>query len=248
MGLVLAATASAARADEPTRLVHAVEGAGHELPPVQTLRKNCDDDMLCIARFIKDRIGDGAALVPAEDDAPGRTGWGRGRPPLGIVAEIDARTVIPVNRFDARALEEVLAAARGTAVLDLRATADDDIDAMRKAVALFTGTVARAFTVRHVRGRAIDWTIQAPLQGGTFKTPEVWIGPGTGPAAALFAALMHRHAGAVLRGQATPPHAFMTEDVPVIHGWALRVPTGALEMPDADLAKGVVPDGPALPQ
>lgn len=244
MALLAASICGAsATADEPGRLIGAVEAAGYPQPPAADIRKNCHDDLMCIARFLKDRVGPGALLVPVEESVDGRSAWGKDGA-LGPVATRNGRTVIPVPRFDAGALEKALAAVDGKAVLDLRATVDEDLDAMRRAASLFTGTVARAFTVHWVRGRSIDWTVQAPLQGGAARKPEIWIGRNTGPVAALFAALLHAHAGAALLGERTPADAFMTAAIPVVHGWALRVPTARLEMPGVDLAAGLMPSAP----
>ena len=63
--VALAATAGfQAKADELSRIAAAVASAGHAVPPLASLRDACDDDALCAARFLRDRIGEGAELVP----------------------------------------------------------------------------------------------------------------------------------------------------------------------------------------
>lgn len=242
--LSLFGACGAVSADDPTGLINAVEAAGHPLPPPDTLRTSCNDDMLCVARFIRDRIGAGSYLIPVEGPSGERSGWSGGAPSLGAVATANGTTIVQVLRFDTQAIEKAAAAGGGALILDVRRTSSTDLDAMRRVAALFTGSVARAFTVKHMRGRTIDWTIQAPKGAKPLNVAAVWVGPETGSVAALFAALLQKHAGAELRGDPTPADAFLTIDIPVIHGWDLRVPTSKLEMPGIDLAVGLTPVGP----
>ena len=229
--------ASAAHADEPARLIHAVEAAGHHVPPIPTLRSSCDDDMLCIARFLKERIGDGAALIPDDGrQQEARSSWQR----AAALTDL-GNGKVALWRFDARAIVERFKATK-LELLDLRRTMDDDLDQMRRVAGLFAGDVERAFTVTYINGRQIDWTVSAPREGLLTPVPEIWVGPETGVASVLLAVLLKKHAKAVVRGEPTQKSAFLTTDIPVTHGWKLRVPWAILAVPDFDLSVGIVPE------
>lgn len=227
---------STAGADEPSRLIHAVEAAGHHVPPVATLRSSCDDDMLCIARFLKERVGEGAALVPDEHKSQdGKSSWQKSASFTDL-----GGGKIALHRFDAAALATKFKADK-VAVIDLRQTSDSDLDQMRRVAGLFLGDVGRAFTVGHIGGREIDWTISTQRQGLLTRVPEIWVGPETGVVAVLFAVLLQKHAKADIRGEPTQRSAFMTTDIPVTHGWKLRVPHAKLAVPGFELSNGIVP-------
>lgn len=241
--VVAMAIASPAPADEQSDLIGAVEASGHTVPSARTLRASCDDDMMCIARFLVDMIGEGAALQPLETAASPRSSWLK-TPAVGNVTEHAGRKVMPILRFDAETVTRALKDAPGGVVLDMRETADQDLDPMRRVAALFIGGVERAFTVSYFGGRRVDWTVPKP-RGPVYGKPlEIWVGPKTGNVAALFAALLSRHGGARVLGPATQTDAFLSKDLAVVHGWSMRVPTAFIGMPDTDLSKGLVPSGP----
>ena len=64
--VLVTATITAAVADDIADIASAVAAAGHDVPAPAVLKRACDQDALCAARFIRDRIGEGAAIVPAE--------------------------------------------------------------------------------------------------------------------------------------------------------------------------------------
>lgn len=243
-----AATANAG--DQVDRLVAAVEGAGHHVPPTEKLRQSCDQDLMCIARFLRDRIGEGAELVPSDGPSDSRTSWQSPSTGLMTVTRADGMHVLVIRRYDPDA---ILAAVKnipgGAAVaLDLRSyDGPDDLDAMRRTAALFTGRVPRAFGIRHFSGRLVDWTIQAQATPALDVTLQVWIGPANDAVSSLFAVLLRDHAGARLLGQQTRASDHVRTRIPVTPGWALAVPTGRLSVPGADLASGVLPDGNVPP-
>lgn len=233
---LLVSSITHAAADDPARLINAVEAAGHDVPSPATLRSSCDDDMLCIARFLKERIGEDALLIPDEHKEPERaTSWQRSAP-----LSISARDTAVVHRFDAEALAARFTEAK-IRILDLRKTVDDDLDRMRRAAGLFIGEVQRAFAVSHIGGRKIDWTVAAQRTGLLTPVPGVLVGPETGVAAVLFAVLLKQHADAEIYGEATAASAFLTTDIPVTRGWKLRIPRAVIEVPGQDLEKGVTP-------
>lgn len=242
--------AAASVGDKVDRLVIAVEGAGHHAPPPAKLRQACDQDLMCIARFLRDRIGEGADLVPSNGPADNRGSWQSPSADLVTIARADGVLVLVVKRFDPDA---VTAALKGVppgadVVLDLRTyDGPDDLDAMRRTAALFTGRVPRAFGIRHVSGRLVDWTIQAQPSSAFDMALQVWIGPANDSVSALFAVLLRDHAGARLLGGKTRASDYVRTRIPVIPGWALAVPTGRLSVPGADLSAGVVPDGVVPP-
>ncbi len=231
-----ALSVSDACADEPARLIHAVEAAGHHVPPILTLRSSCDDDMLCIARFLKERIGEGAALIPDDGrQQEEKSSWQK----AAALTDLGSAK-IALHQFDASAVAERFKEAK-LDVIDLRRTKDDDLDQMRRVAGLFIGDVERAFTVNHIGGRQIDWTVSAPREGLLTPVPEIWLGPETGVAAVLLAVLLKKHAKAAIRGEPTQKSAFLSIDIPVMHGWKLRIPRAFLSVPDLDLSVGVVP-------
>ncbi len=117
IGMLMTCAAFAARADEATeRMINAVQALGHKIPIPSVLAPACDDDALCVARFIKDQIGAGAILVPAVDAdagtaAPKRHVWRRATPALTAVETLpDGALYLRLTRFDTRAVVDAVAA------------------------------------------------------------------------------------------------------------------------------------------
>lgn len=251
--LILAVLAAPAGASDDIReLSSAVAAAGHDVPAPDVLRRACDRDALCVARFLKDRIGDGAAIVPAEPDADKPEGWTR-KPPIDIVTlGADGRLIIVLRRFNTRAVANaVLGAGRedetkvSRIILDLRRMkGDGNLDNMRRVASLFIGERERAFQLRHSTGRAVDWTVPKPMLNLGRTPVEVWVDGDVDADAELFAAILRKYAGARVLGEVTRARGYRVETVPVTHGWALDIPTGRLSVPGEDLTGGVIPDGP----
>lgn len=238
------------RADDAARLTAAVAAAGYQVPPAGVIRGACDADPLCMARFLRDRIGAGAEIIPDEnEDARHAPGWaGRRDAVRSVIRTADGLMILDLAAFDATA---VAAAVDGAVppprrlALDLRAMDEtDDLDAMRRVAALFIGSRDRAFRVRHSTGREIDWNLLKPLRSLSVPGVEVWIGAKTKASAEVFAMLMKLHAGARVLGAPSGGAVQLHKRVPITHGWVLLLPTGWLEVPGADLASGVTPDGP----
>ncbi|MBO6520557.1 MAG: hypothetical protein JJ900_08575 [Rhodospirillales bacterium] len=247
---VLAGTAAAS--DDIGDLSSAVAAAGHDVPAPDVLRKACDRDALCVARFLKDRIGDGAAIVPVEPENGKSTGWSRPPPVRIVTLGADGRLIIVLRRFDTRAVANaVLGAGKedetkvSRIVLDLRQMeGDGNLDNMRRVASLFIGERARAFQLRHATGRVVDWTVPKPMLNLARTPTEVWVDGDVDADAELFAAILRKYAGAKVLGEITRARGYRLETVPVTHGWALQIPTGRLSVPGEDLTGGLIPDGP----
>lgn len=235
-------------ADDAMRLTAVFAAAGYQVPAASVIRRACDADALCMARFLCDRVGADAKIVPDEEDATRTTNWSsRGESAIrSIVEAADGRLILDLAAFDAAA---VAASVGGSPpvhlALDIRAMVEtDDLDAMRRVAALFTGPRDRAFRVRHSTGREIDWNILKPQRPLAAAVLEVWIGPHTMAGAEVFAALMKRYAGARILGTSSGGALRLYKRIPVMHGWVLLLPTGMLEVSGIELAGGLIPDGP----
>ncbi len=246
-----AVTINGAAADDIPDLARAVAAAGHDVPAPGVLERACDRDALCVARFLRDRIGDGAAIVPADADTDNKSTWTR--PPALHLTTLgaDGRLIVVPRRFDARAIADAVRDAQreGTGVsrvvIDLRRMqGDGNLDNMRRSAALFTGMRERALQIRYSTGRIVDWTVPKPPDKLSGFRLEVWTDADIDADAEAFAALLRKHAGARVYGETSRARGYRVEAVPVMHGWALEVPIGRLSMPEGDLETGVVPDGP----
>ena len=242
-------------ADDIADIAAQVAAAGHDVPPASVLRHACDTDPLCVARFLKDRIGPGAVLLPDTGEAHETSGWKK-RPALHrVVNDMKGTLFIVPARFDAEAIAKAITGAIGDAagqgpatgrlVLDLRELDDaENLDGMRRTAALFTGRHERAFREDHTSGRAIDWLIPKPAKRlGPFAI-EVWTDAEISAVAEAFAQLLRLHAGAKIMGSVSLARGFVMKSIPVLPGWVLQVATSRLTVPGADLTAGVQPDAP----
>jgi hypothetical protein len=243
-----------AAADEIDDIVRAVAAAGHDTPTSALLRDACNTDSLCAARFLRDRIGDGAQLVPATGTQKKPRGWSQ-RPALHYVLnDTRGRLIVAPARYDdaaAEAVQKALAEAPGAGtpidkvVIDVRKIDDaGNLDGMRRLAAYFIGRQDRAFSYLHSTGRAIDWTVPKPPQQVAPVALEVWTDADIGAEAEAFAALLRVHAGAKVLGTVSHARGYVAETVPVSPGWALKIPTGRISVAGDVLSDGLIPDGP----
>lgn len=245
IGIVLAA-AGPARADEIVNMTRMVSSMGHDAPSIVTLRSACDADALCVARFLRDRIGDGAELVPQDTPVKKARGWHKAQPALTSVLADDGRTLVLVlSRYDAPAVLKViekLTVAPTRIVIDIR-TMDKgvDMDGMRRLVSLFMGHKKRAFQIRYATGKNVDWRIPAPSILISVDQIEVLVGAETNVAGEVFAMLLQKHARAEISGEQTRARGFILESIPVMHGWMLNVPRARVYIPEIDIEGGVSP-------
>ena len=163
-----------AKADpaDVSALVSGVRALGYEIPEFAQMSAACDGDAMCAARFLKDSIGPGAEIVPADTSRPARTGWSNRDTPLRVAPEISTGAiVIELARFDSSFLSTVfnrLAILPKKIILDVRGLAmSDELGELRRTVSLFTGKRDRAFRLIYPSGRQVDWQIpQPPSQWG----------------------------------------------------------------------------------
>lgn len=248
--LVLGAvTISAAAADDISDFAAQVAAAGHDVPAPDVLKRACDQDALCAARFIRDRIGAGAAIVPLEQTEE-KSGWTRPAPLHHVSVGADGRMIIAPRRFDERAIVAAVERARNsgeafsTLVIDLRKVVKtDSTDNMRRVAALFTGGQDRAFQLTYATGRAVDWTVPKPQTKLDGFRLEVWTDAEIDADAEAFAALLRKFANARIFGEVSRARGYLKTTVPVTHGWALEVPTGRISVPGVDLSEGLLVDG-----
>ncbi len=240
-----------ASADEILDISRAVAATGHPVPLVQTLRDACDADSLCVAKFLKDRIGDGAQIIPVDESKPRSNRWRTATPALHrVIEDGQGRLIIVPDHYDAEAIADAVAAAEFPVrkiVIDLREIdSDGDLDGMRRVAALFIGKIDRAFQVRHSAGKVVDWTITKPLRRVPFEELEVWVNELTDSTGEVFAALLRNHVKAQVLGQSTHARGYLLNIIPIPPGWALAVPTARIFVKDTDLDAGLIPDS-ALP-
>jgi len=234
------------RADEIADMTRTISSMGYDTPSITTLRNACDADALCVARFLRDRIGDGAELVPYDAPANKSRGWKKAGPAITSVTTNRGETLVLVlRRYDAvEALKAINKTAVGLnrVVLDIRnMDADTNMDAMRRMAAIFIGHRKRAFQVRYATGKNVDWRIPKPQTVAQFKALDVLVDRDTNGIGETFALLLEKHANATIKGVRTRGRGFILEQIPVTHGWALNVPRARLHIPGIDLQKGVLP-------
>lgn len=238
-----------ASSDEVLDIVRAVAATGHPVPLVKTLREACDADTLCVAKFLKDRLGDGAQIIPFDESTSKTNRWRTATPALHrVIEDARGRLIIVPERYDAEAIADAVEAAESPVhkiVIDLREIdSDGDLDGMRRVAALFIGKVDRAFQVRHSAGKVVDWTITKPSRQVPLEALEVWVNDLTDATGEVFAALMRSHAKALVLGQATHARGYVQNIIPFTPGWALAAPAARIFVKDVDLDAGVIPDGP----
>lgn len=245
-------TAGPALSDDIADIAKAVMAAGHDVPSARTLSDACAGDALCVARFLKDRIGDGAQIIPEVETHSKRTRWQATGPGLHRTLEDgNGRLFLVFARYDAEAVLAALDKAKPAVrkiIIDLREVQHgDDLDGMRRVAALFIGKADRAFQIDYSTGKHVDWTIMPPLRTIETESIEVWINHETDAVGEVFAALLRIHAGAVILGQQSAARGYLSTVIPVIHGWSMTVPTARISIKGADFNAGLIPDG-AIPE
>lgn len=245
IGIVLAAISSV-RADETAEMVRAVSSMGHDVPSIATLRNACDADALCVARFLRDRIGAGTELVAFDPRSQKVSGWHKAKPALISVSADEGLTmVLALSRYDANAVLQTIEASPiqpTRIVLDVRSMDKEmDLDGMRRLASLFMGHKKRAFQVRYATGKNVDWRIPTPTKLISTDNLEVMVGTETDAAGEVFALLLQKHARAKIIGEQTRAGGFILEQIPVTFGWMLNVPRARVHVPEIDILNGVSP-------
>ena len=249
VALFVPATATAISAVD--RLLETAAAYGLAIPDetVETVRAVCGEDALCVARRIA-AAGDGRARLER-----------RGHPDTDTIRWVttlasvqqpefarDGRQVVVLERFGRKVEWELRAAlqslpAGSPLVLDLRANRGGDFGRMLRVAGLFTGARDRALLLADGAGRH---PVAIPGGDGGIRTGPLvlLIGPETASSGEILAALLHRYAGAELRGLRTAGKDYLLRVVPVDQDWQLLLPSERVEVPGERLAGGLSPDGP----
>lgn len=216
-------------------LVSGVRALGHEIPELAQMSASCDGDALCAARFLKDSIGPGAAIIPAIDTQPIRTEWRDRKAPLRVVPDPSVGgIVIEFFQFDANFLSNIfnhLAVIPKKMILDIRGLKlSDELGDARRTVSLFTGKLDRAFRFVYATGREVDWHIPKPKAQWLDVEITVRIDDRTPGNGLAFAAILARYANAKIEGGELPAQVFLHRVVPIMHGWDMLVPSGEVRV------------------
>ena len=217
-------------------LVSGVRALGHVIPELAQMSASCDGDALCAARFLKDSIGPGAAIIPAIDTQPTRTKWLDRKAPLRVVPDPSAGGIfIEFYQFDAPFLSNIfnhLAVIPKKMILDVRGLQlSDELSEIRRTASLFTGKTDRAFRLVYATGRAVDWHIPKPKKQWSDVEIIIRLDDATPSNGLAFAAIMARYANARIEGGELPEPLFLHRLVPIMHGWDMLVPSGEVRVP-----------------
>lgn len=235
-GGVIAASNASADSVDITALVSGVRAIGYEVPEAGRIVASCDGDALCAARFLRDSVGPGAEIVPAERATPARTSWSNQRTPMRVVPDVSTGGVlIEIVRFDANFLSNIfnkLAVIPKKVILDVRDLEPaEELGEVRRTVGIFTGAVDRAFRLTYATGRDVDWKIPSQRPHLKDVVPIVRLGPETPGNGIAFAALLKRYRNAVVEGGNLPNRIQVKRTVPIMHGWEMRVPSAEVRIP-----------------
>jgi C-terminal processing protease CtpA/Prc len=216
---------------------------------LQALDHACGQDMLCLARQIA-KAGDGRLRLekrrhPDTDTIRWVTTRASLQRPQSTRADQD---VIVLARFGRKVEWELRAALQelrvGSALLlDLRTNRGGDFGRMLRVAGLFTGALEAALYLVDDSKRqpvAIPGN-DGPAYAGRLV---VLVGAQTASSGEILAALLHRYAGAVLRGTRTAGKDYLLRIVPLDHNWRLLLPGERVEVPGETLAGGLLPEGP----
>jgi hypothetical protein len=188
----------------------------------------------------------GAVLQRVPDPDTDVIRWHSTRPSVAAVATLaDGRRLVRLDGFGRKVEFELIEALAGTAavVLDLRHNRGGDLGRMLRAAGRFTGPVPEA--LRLVRGdRVAALAIPAPAGAVWRGRLAVLVGAGTISSGEVLAALLRRHAGAILLGERTRGKDHVLRIEPLNQDWRALIPDGRIEVPGEVLAGGLVPDGP----
>ncbi len=226
--------------------------AGNAIAPMHLIRQGCDQDTLCAARFLAEKLGPRARLekirhpdtdtIRRVSSRPSVTGWSL-RPPGALRLFLD--------HFGRKAVAEIGGALeRGRAKMrapitsleiDLRRNRGGDLNRMLKVAALFTGPVRGAV---QLDGAARTISIDIPDVGQRllFRRIDLLVGPDTASSAEVFAGLLRTRLGARLLGRRTHGKDYVLRAIPVSQDWRLLIPAETIAVPGIALSGGLLPD------
>lgn len=155
------------------------------------------------------------------------------------------RRLLRLDRFGRKADQEISGSLRSAdeLVLDLRHNQGGVLRRMLHVAARFTGPVpgaVRLVNTDRVRMLSIPRP-RAPVWRGRIT---VLVGANTISSGEVLAALLRRHAGAVVLGERTWGKDYVLRVEPIDHDWRALIPDGRIEVPGETLAGGLIPDGP----
>jgi C-terminal processing protease CtpA/Prc len=172
--------------------------------------------------------------------------WADTRRSIEVTTDLgEGRRLVRLDRFGRKTDYELSEALRGTAalVLDLR---HNDGGVLRRALRIagrFTGPVPDA--VRLIKAdEVVVLPIPAPAGSVWRGRITVLVGANTISSGEVLAALLRRHAGAIVLGERTWGKDYVLRVEPIDHEWRALIPDGRIEVPGERLAGGLVPDGP----
>jgi C-terminal processing protease CtpA/Prc len=132
-------------------------------------------------------------------------------------------------------------------VLDLRHNQGGVLNRMLRIAGRFTGAVPDA--VRLVKPDQVR-VLRIPEPSGTIWHGRitVLVGANTISSGEVLAALLRRHAGAIVLGERTWGKDYVLRVDAIDPDWRALIPDGQIEVPGEVLAGGLLPDGPIPPE
>ena len=172
--------------------------------------------------------------------------WARTESSVERTADLGAgRRLVRLDRFGRKADYELSAALRGaqTLVLDLRHNHGGVLSRMLRIAGRFTGPVPCA--LRLVEADQVRMLAIPPPSGAVWHGRiTILVGANTISSGEVLAALLRRHAGAVVLGERTWGKDYVLRVEPVDADWRALIPDGRIVVPGEILAGGLQPDGP----
>ena len=247
--LLLCGGLAAAAGDGAVSLMDAVAKLG-AMPDGQSrsrLRAACGVDALCVARELAARPAGRFVLRRAAPPDSDRIRWAVTRPSLVETRRLpDGRLYLRLDRFGRKAEAELRAAFDAQAgqptalLLDLRHNRGGDFGRMLRIAAGFAGPLPDALRLVGATGEVSQALPEIPAFGPVCGL-TVAVGPVTASSGEVLAALLARHAEAVLVGETTAGKDYLLRVLPLDQGWQLLVPAERIVVPGVTLAGGLTP-------
>jgi hypothetical protein len=176
--------------------------------------------------------------------------WVDSRRSIDLIVHLDGGDrLVRLERFGREVEHELNLAlmwAR-TLILDLRSNRGGSVRRMMRVAARFTGPVPDA--VRLIGPDDIRrLSIPAPMGALWHRPITVLVGAETMSSGEVLAALLRRYAHATVLGERTFGKDYALRVQPIDQEWRALIPDGRIEVPDEQLAGGLLPDGPIPPE
>jgi C-terminal processing protease CtpA/Prc len=171
--------------------------------------------------------------------------WAETRRSIARVADLGGnRRLVQLVGFGRKVERELNAALLSTdeLILDLRANRGGSVRRMLRVAGRFTGPVAGA--LRLVGDDQVG-LVAIPDAGPVWRGHlTVLVGGQTISSGEVLAALLRRHAGALVLGARSWGKDYVMRVEPLSQDWRALVPDARIEVPGERLAGGLLPDGP----